>query len=307
MDHPRARVETIRFDRTKYGRRLLADAGELDTEFPDLIKTPDPHRLTFHEIALVTDGRGALELDGTALDVAPYRLCITAPGETRRWRLRNARLGGYLAFFEAELFSEFFADPAFLDTFPLLTMDASRRSIPLSRARFERLASIVVAMRDELSAVQPDSAHVLRAQAYLLLAELQRGAGDARPAPIDRSRVLAQRFAARVEERFVHGDGVADYAAAFGVTARHLNHSVRAATGATASEVIHRRVHLEARRLLLNTDLGIADIAQRLNFSDASYFNRFFARHAGTTPRAFRVAHGSPIFSPIRALRRARR
>jgi len=306
MDHPHAQVETVRFDRTKYGRRLLADAGELDTEFPDLIKTPEPHRLTFHEIALVTDGRGALELDGTPIDVAPYRLCITAPGETRRWRLRNARLGGYLAFFEAELFSEFFADPAFLDAFPLLTMDASRRSIPLARARFERLASIVVAMREELSAVQPDSAHVLRAHAYLLLAELQRGAGT-RPAPIDRSRVLAQRFAARVEERFVHGDCVADYAAAFGVTTRHLNHCVRAATGATASEVIHRRVHLEARRLLLNTDLAIVDIAQRLNFSDASYFNRFFARHAGTTPRAFRVAHGSPIFSPVRALRRARR
>lgn len=307
MDHPHARVETIRFDRTKYGRRLLADAGELDTEFPDLIKTPDPHRLTFHEIALVTEGRGSVDLDGTAIDVAPYRLCITAPGETRRWRLRNARLGGYLAFFEAELFSEFLADPAFLDAFPLLTMDASRRSIPLPRARFERLASIVVAMREELSAVQSDSAHVLRAQAYLLLAELQRGAGAARPTPIDRSRVLAQRFAARVEERFVHGDSVADYAAALGVTTRHLNHCVRAATGTTASEVIHRRVHLEARRLLLNTDLGIVDIAQRLNFSDASYFNRFFVRHAGTTPRAFRVAHGSPIFSPVGALRRARR
>jgi AraC-like DNA-binding protein len=296
----------IAFDRTKYGRRLLADAGELDTDFPDLIKTPAPHRLSFHEIALVTDGRGALELDGTVIDVAPYRLCITAPGETRRWQLRDARLGGYLAFFEPELFSEFFADPLFLDTFPLLTMDASRRSIPLTRARFERLAAIVTDMRNELSAVQPDSAHVLRAQAYLLLTELQRGAST-RPAPIDRSRVLAQRFAARVEERFVHGDSVADYAAAFGVTARHLNHCVRAASGPTESEFIHRRVHLEARRLLLNTDLSVVAIAQRLGFSDASYFNRFFTRHAGTTPRAFRVAHGSPIFSPARALRRARR
>ena len=296
----------IDFDRTKYGRRLLADAGELDADFPDLIKTPEPHRLSFHEIALVTDGRGALELDGTAIDVAPYRLCITAPGETRRWQLRNARLGGYLAFFEAELFSEFFADPLFLDTFPLLTMDASRRSIPLTRARFERLAAIVVDMREELSAVQSDSGHVLRAQAYLLLSELQRGAG-ARPAPIDRSRMLAQRFVTRVEERFLRGDSVADYAASFGVTPRHLNHCVRVATGATTSDVIHRRVHLEARRLLLNTDLSVVDIAQRLGFSDASYFNRFFTRHSGTTPRAFRVAHGSPIFSPARALRRTRR
>lgn len=296
----------IPFDRIKYGRRLLADAGELDSEFPDLIKSPDAHRLTFHEIALVTEGNGTVELDGTRLDVMPYRLCITAPGETRRWRLRNERLNGFLAFFEAALFDEFFADAAFIDRFPVLTMDAARRSIPLERASFERLAGIVIAMRDELAAVQADTSHVLRAQGYLLLAELQRATG-ARPAPMDQARALAQRFAERVEQRFRHGDSVADHASALGVTARHLNHCVRIALGTTAGDVIQRRIHLEARRMLLNTDLPIVEIAQALDFSDASYFNRFFTRHAGTTPRAFRVAHGSPIFSPDRPLRRPRR
>ena len=52
----------IRFDRTKYGRCLLADAGEVRTDFPDLITGPEPHRLTFHEIALVTHGRGTLDV-----------------------------------------------------------------------------------------------------------------------------------------------------------------------------------------------------------------------------------------------------
>src|SRR5258705_12669284 len=89
----------IPFDRTKYGPRILADAGELDADFPDLIKTPDPHRLAFHEIALVTEGRGTVDLDGTTLEVAPYRLCITAPGGTRSWLLRNPSLNGLIAFF----------------------------------------------------------------------------------------------------------------------------------------------------------------------------------------------------------------
>src|SRR5258705_10573732 len=94
----------IPFDRTKYGPRILADAGELDADFPDLIKTPDPHRLAFHEIALVTEGRGTVDLAGPTLEVAPYRLCIPAPRETRSWRLRHARRNGLIAVFEAALF-----------------------------------------------------------------------------------------------------------------------------------------------------------------------------------------------------------
>ena len=67
---------------------------------------------------------------------------------------------------------------------------------------------------------------------------------------------------------------------------------MQAACGRTASEAIHARRMLEARRLLLHTGLGVGAIAERLNFSDASYFVRFFKRHAGATPREFRVHAG---------------
>jgi AraC-like DNA-binding protein len=53
---------------------------------------------------------------------------------------------------------------------------------------------------------------------------------------------------------------------------------------------------------LLHTELPVAEIADRLGFSDASYFVRFFKRLAGTTPRAFRARRGSPISPPLRAL-----
>jgi len=291
----------IRFDRDKYGRRLLADALDLRSE-PGFIRSPIPHRLAFHEIMLVTDGEGTLDLDGTQIEVAPYRLCITAPGEIRSWRLRGERLDGLVAFFEAELFNEFFADPAFVDKFPVLAMEARRRSIPLSRKRFERLADIVGGMQDELRSVRPDSSHVLRAQNYLLLTEVQRSCGGAHPippasamppAPSIKARALALRFSAMVEQRFLCDDSVADYAASLGVTPRHLNNCAVLAAGATAGEIIQKRLHLEARRLLLNTDMAVVEIAQALNFSDASYFNRFFKRHAGTTPRSFRMQHGN--------------
>jgi hypothetical protein len=93
-------VPSIRFDRFKYGSHLLADACSV-ASLPYFIKTPRLHRLAFYEVALITEGRGALALDGLALEITPYRVCITAPGEIRSWRLEGERLGGLLAFVSA--------------------------------------------------------------------------------------------------------------------------------------------------------------------------------------------------------------
>jgi AraC-like DNA-binding protein len=45
---------------------------------------------------------------------------------------------------------------------------------------------------------------------------------------------------------------------------------------------------LEAKRLLVNLDLNIAEIADRLNFNDNSYFTKFFKKYTALTPEEFR-------------------
>jgi two-component system response regulator YesN len=45
---------------------------------------------------------------------------------------------------------------------------------------------------------------------------------------------------------------------------------------------------VEARRMLLESRLRVNDIAQRLGFTTATYFTRFFRKHQGITPQAYR-------------------
>jgi AraC family transcriptional regulator, transcriptional activator of pobA len=281
----------IRFDRRKYGPELLLDACTI-ADIPGFITGPTrPHRLGFYEIALVTSGAGTLELDGVDLPVAPGRALLTEPGETRRWRLPTETrepLAGLLVFFEAEFFNAFFGDARFVETLPLVAADAAQRSLAPTRRAFEELVDVAGLMRDELRTVRDDTSHALRADGYRLLVALQRlghGRTAARP---DASRALARRFADLVEQRFALADGVTDYAERLHVTPRHLNDCVQRACGRTASETIHARRMLEARRLLLHTGLSVGAIAEALNFSDASYFVRFFRCRAGATPLEFR-------------------
>jgi AraC-like DNA-binding protein len=296
-----ATVASIRFDRRKYGARLLADACAVGS-LPFFIKTPRPHRLAFYEVALITEGRGALALDGVAVEVAPYRVCVTAPGEVRSWRLAGARLEGLLAFFEADLFDEA-VDPAFIERLSIASAAPAARSIAVDHRCFDRLAGLAAAMGEELRAPDADTPAMLRAQARQLMIAVQRASGLASIAPGEnRAAVLSRRFARLVDERFLHGESVARYAERLGVTVRHLNHCVRERTGRTAAETIRGRVFLEARRRLLAGSAPVAAIGDALGFSDTPYFIRFFRRHAGVTPGEFRAARGSPVFDRLRPL-----
>jgi AraC-like DNA-binding protein len=303
----------IRFDRMKYGRPLLVDACEV-AALPTFITTPRAHRLHFYEIALVTAGRGRLALDDTLLELAPRRVFITAPGEVRSWRLDGqAPLGGWLAFFEADFIDEFLADRHFLRELPVLAAPPERRALAIGGRRFDQLAGIVAAMADELGDLRQDSCHALRADTYRLLVALQRAAVEAGQAPAastappDREARVCAQFHRLLDEGVSGATSVAALAGRLGLSARRLNECLHARTGHSAGEHLAERLMREARRLLLHTTLPAAAIAERLEFADASYFGRFFRRHAGTTPAAFRRAPGSASAPPLRPLPPARR
>lgn len=52
--------------------------------------------------------------------------------------------------------------------------------------------------------------------------------------------------------------------------------------------IIHQRITLEAKRLLLHSGLSVKEIAFRLGFSDAGALQRIFKKCTGYTPAAFR-------------------
>jgi AraC family transcriptional activator of pobA len=54
--------------------------------------------------------------------------------------------------------------------------------------------------------------------------------------------------------------------------------------------LIAGRLIEEAKRQLIFTASSVQAIALGLGFSDAAYFNRFFRRHAGNSPQAWRRA-----------------
>jgi len=99
------------------------------------------------------------------------------------------------------------------------------------------------------------------------------------------------RFRQLLDENYRDHWNVGDYARALAVSPSKLNRMCQQFAGQSALEVIHDRLVLEARRLLLYTDGSVSTIADELGFNDPGYFCRFFRRYVNQSPLRFR-RHG---------------
>lgn len=99
---------------------------------------------------------------------------------------------------------------------------------------------------------------------------------------------FSRKFSQMVERHFSEYHSVSDYAAMLYVTPKTLNRRIVEQKKKNPNEIIKDRIILEAKRLLLYTDLSIKEIASQLGYDDVSYFTRFIKIRIGITPQSFR-------------------
>lgn len=100
--------------------------------------------------------------------------------------------------------------------------------------------------------------------------------------------VIVTRALALIRERGTHPLRVLDVASAVGISRRALEQRFRRSLGRTPAAEI-RRVRLDrAKRLLRETDLTLADIAERTGFTHPEILMRRFRAEVGTPPGAWR-------------------
>ena len=103
-----------------------------------------------------------------------------------------------------------------------------------------------------------------------------------------RSEDLFAAFLRLVPQHAAQHHDIAFYADQLSITTTYLSRIVRTISGRTVMSFLEYAITNEAIRLLKHTDLSMADIAFRLNFSDQSSFSKFFTRQKGISPLSFR-------------------
>lgn len=95
-----------------------------------------------------------------------------------------------------------------------------------------------------------------------------------------------------IRERACEGLTVSDILETVPVSRRKLEYLFRELLGRTPHQEITRVRVERVKALLLDTDLGLADIAARVGFRYASQLSHVFKREMGCSPRKYRVSRG---------------
>lgn len=152
-----------------------------------------------------------------------------------------------------------------------------------------RLVALLAGMEGELRDNHAGAVEMVRHQLAIVSILFWRSsdlsAAIRQPAP----RALVSSFLHLVDQQMRRHWSVADYAHSLGVSVDRLNSAILRATGQTPLALIHGRLMKEARQMLEDSGLHIAEIALSLGFEDPAYFSRFFKRLSGRSPRQYRL------------------
>lgn len=167
--------------------------------------------------------------------------------------------------------------------------------VPLPDMVAKRLSSLCADLNEEGLVAREGHRLAMRALIALIAVEVVRlAASRARSGAVTLSRADVQVEALRglIEQHYRTERQIGFYAEKLAMTPDRLNDHVKRATGVTPGHLIRQRVLTEAKRQLVFTAQTIHEIAYDLAFSDPSHFARFFRKHTGTTPQAFRAGRG---------------
>jgi AraC family transcriptional regulator, transcriptional activator of pobA len=162
------------------------------------------------------------------------------------------------------------------------------RRLRVSPAERTAWAARMEALNEELRRRDDGHHEAVRAHLTLLLVAVARLAD----ATVTEVRVGDDPLLARVfniiEKRYTEAISLADVARSLNLTPGYLTTAVRQRTGRTVLEWITERRMTEARRLLAQTDLPVAEVGRRVGYTDPAYFTRSFRRAHQITPSGWR-------------------
>jgi len=248
---------------------------------------PHLHRDLNHVI-LIGEGGGTMRAEGVACAFDAPALLLIPAGVVHGFEWHSESLGWVIT-----LADSYVTQLAERDR-DLGRLFLHAQAVALDGEDRGAIERSVSQMLRELGWIGPAQRSAVEAEVLAILVRALRRAQVARlegDAPGRQALVVAQ-LREQIEVRFRERESVAAQAAALGVSETALRLACARVGGLSPSAMLDERTMLEARRLLLYTDMSVHQIAWSVGFEDPAYFSRFFTRHAGQSPRRFRAARG---------------
>lgn len=248
-----------------------------------------PHAHTFYQVLYVEKGSGIHKIDFEEHNIDAPIIYFISTGQIHDLIFEKKVTDGILINFNAGFFGSFLAQSYCIDTLPFFEIGGNISFYKIRENHQKEIKEIFKKISTEYKIQNRKSYDLLRVYLlelfYLILNDINDNNENIN---ITKQKNTINKFRKLVEENYTMEHYPKFYADKLAITANYLNFICRNYSGKKAGEIIRDRIILETKRMLVNSEFSISQIAFRLGFEDNSYFTKFFKTYAGLSPSEFK-------------------
>ncbi len=248
-----------------------------------------PHKHDFFLVILFTQGKGKHEVDFETFQIEKGVLFVLKPGQMHYWELSDD-VDGFIFFHSKEYFDKGFISLSIKD-FHFYNSFQGTPYFQLTEKQLNKVNFVMNELVTEYGNNDFYKWQKIHALILLVYIEISREKHTLGNSKNQIYLTKLRQFEDLIEENFRSDKFVKDYAFKLNITEKHLNRVAKSCVGKTSTQLISERTILEAKRMLIYSNLNVTQIGEQLGYFDNSYFVRFFKKNVGITPFAFLVKY----------------
>jgi AraC family transcriptional activator of pobA len=253
------------------------------------------HSHDFYSVLLFTKGDGKIKINEEIHTIKPQTICLIAPNQMHSFEGME-HVDGIIFTFCQDFYVEEFSFIRLLNVFSYtsrIDTKVSNSCICLSESEYLPVYDMLNSVCKEYESFTfvNNSVLIIRSLLNIMLIKLSDLYRMKSGETYQTNNNIIHTLSHLVDSYFIQEQHVGFYTLALNISEKQLNEICNRYFNCGLKKILQNRLMQETRRLLLSSELSIAEIAYKLNFEDDSYFNKVFKKEIGITPKSFRDMH----------------
>ena len=249
----------------------------------------ESHLVEFYLIILIENGNGLHRIDFKDYQFKKGTLLTIRKDQIQQF-YKNDDVKGRILLFTDEFLISYLEKLEALKALQLFNEVLGEPKIQLAKNDFLQTLNLIERIEKEYFNINDEySLGIIRSELHILIAKLFRIKSQ-RNELVSSRKYLSEfiDFQNLVENSAAQHKQVKYYAQLMGVSSKTLNTITRTIVNKSAKEFVDEICTKQIKRLLINTEQSVKEIAYAMGFEETTNFYKYFKRQTEITPEQFR-------------------
>ncbi|BDS11115.1 helix-turn-helix domain-containing protein [Aureispira anguillae] len=245
----------------------------------------DPHRHTYYELFLFFAGSGTHLIDFKEFNIQPPSIQLVAPHQLHQVK-HSKDSQGYVIKIQPLLIA---SNPLLSNFFNFIQYNQHFEvGVTINQEEAALLTNSYLFLESYKNTNSNDSLFAALSVLNLYISILKKHQRIDSQSENNPNNEHFNTFLTLAEKNYLIEKSADYYTQTMNISLNKLNAIVRERTGMSVKKFLINRVLLEAKRLIVHSEMSVKEIAYQLDFLEPAHFSNFFKKHLGGTPSKFR-------------------